>query len=78
MLYLAIYVYLIRSYFAYIKRHENIWVAAAGLTVCFGYLVFSLSDIFLSVKMGIGNFIIINALLLRILHCEESQADQRA
>ena len=70
LFYLSIFVYLFRCYWSFLKSSETIWLAMSGVFVCLGYLIFSLSDIFLSVKMGIGYFIIINALILRVLNTE--------
>ncbi|UTW48026.1 O-antigen ligase [Bacterioplanoides sp. SCSIO 12839] len=70
LFYLSVFVYLFRCYWICFKDPGKTWLALSGLFVCLGYLIFSLSDIFLSVKMGIGYFIIVNALIFRVLNTE--------
>lgn len=67
VLYLSVFFYLIWQYLKLIRAREQLYLGLSGLLVCFSYMLFSMSDIFFSVKIGIGYFIILNLLLLRVI-----------
>jgi O-antigen ligase len=65
------YLYLLRFY--YINRNNKSvrFYALSGLTVVSSYMVYGLSESFFSMKLGIGYFIIINLLLIRLISVNE-------
>lgn len=63
----ALYLFLLRFYYLNLKNKEIRLYALSGLTVVFSYLVYGLSESFFSMKLGIGYFIIINLVLIRLI-----------
>jgi O-antigen ligase len=63
----GLYMFLFRFYYTNSGRKEVRMYALSGLTVVSGYLVYGLSESFFSMKLGIGYFIIINAILMRLI-----------
>lgn len=61
------YLLLFRFYFINSKTDNVRLYALSGLTVVSGYVVFGLTESFFSMKLGIGYFIIINAILIRLI-----------
>lgn len=63
----GLYMFLFRFYYINLRREEVRMYALSGLTVVGGYMVYGLSECFFSMKLGIGYFIIINAILMRLI-----------
>jgi O-antigen ligase len=63
----GLYAFLFRFYYINVAREEVRMYALSGLTVVGGYMVYGLSESFFSMKLGIGYFIIINAILIRLI-----------
>jgi O-antigen ligase len=68
----GLYMFLFRFYYINSGREEVRMYALSGLTVVSGYLVYGLSESFFSMKLGIGYFIILNAILMRLI-CTHTQ-----
>ncbi len=65
----GLFIFLIGFYKNNLRDSRTKLVAYAGLTVCTGTLVYGLTDIFMSLKLTIGYFMIVNALLIRHIIC---------
>jgi O-antigen ligase len=63
----GLYTFLLRFYYINRKREDVRIYALSGITVVAGYMVYGLSESFFSMKLGIGYFIIINAILIRLI-----------
>jgi O-antigen ligase len=72
----GLYAFLIRFYYIHSQRKEVRIYALSGLTVVSSYIVYGLSESFFSMKLGIGYFIIINAMLIRII-CLNSKEQEK-
>jgi O-antigen ligase len=72
----GLYMFLFRFYYINSGRKEVRMYALSGLTVVTSYLVYGLSESFFSMKLGIGYFIIINAILMRLI-CTHPQHRQK-
>lgn len=67
MVFAGLFIFLIGFYKRNLRDPGTRLAAYAGLTVCAGALVYGLTDIFMSLKLTIGYFMIINALLIRFI-----------
>ncbi|MDK2779426.1 MAG: O-antigen ligase family protein [Pseudomonadota bacterium] len=67
MVFAGLFIFLIGFYKRNLKDPGTRLAAYAGLTVCAGALVYGLTDIFMSLKLTIGYFMMINALLIRFI-----------
>ena len=67
MVFAGLFILLIGFYKRNLRDPGTRLAAYAGLTVCAGALVYGLTDIFMSLKLTIGYFMIINALLIRFI-----------
>lgn len=72
----GLYLFLVRFYRRNYKNKEVRFYALSGLTVVAGYMVYGLSESFFSMKLGIGYFIIINLVLIRIISLSNKNSDQ--
>jgi len=61
-----VYIGLLRFYWRKFSYDETRIYGAAGLTVVCGAMVYGLTDIFMSLKITIGYFFILNAILIRL------------
>jgi O-antigen ligase len=61
------YLFLLRFYYINSKRNNVRLYAFSGITLVTSYMVYGLSESFFSMKLGIGYFIIINLLLIRLI-----------
>lgn len=75
LIYAAAFGFLIWRYIRAARNEKTLYIGIAGLLACFAYGVFSISDIFFSVKIGIGYFIILNLLLLRVITVSSESPD---
>lgn len=73
----GLYIFLLRFYYICSKRKQVRIYALSGLTVVGSYMVYGLSESFFSMKLGIGYFIIINAILIRLI-CSNSQNQEKS
>ena len=64
---LGFYFALYRYYYARLSAAENRLLAYAGLTALGGAVVYGITDIYISLKITLGYFLILNALLIRLL-----------
>ena len=65
--YAALMLYLLFAFYRAAIHNGTSQLGVAGLILIVGYGIFSISDIFFSVKMGIGYFIIMAFTLLRLI-----------
>lgn len=72
----AFYLFLLRFYYLNLKNKEIRLYALSGLTVVVSYTVYGLSESFFSMKLGIGYFIIINLVLIRLISLSDKESDQ--
>jgi O-antigen ligase len=63
----GLYLFLLRFYYISSQNKEVRFYALSGLTVVTGYMVYGLSESFFSMKLGIGYFLIINLVLIRLI-----------
>jgi O-antigen ligase len=63
----GLYLFLFRFYYIHCKREETKYYAASGITLISGYIVYGLSESFFSIKLGIGYFVILNLILIRLI-----------
>ena len=61
-----VYIGLLRFYWRKFSYDETRMYGAAGLTLVCGAMVYGLTDIFMSLKITIGYFFILNAILIRL------------
>jgi O-antigen ligase len=61
------YLFLLRFYYINSKRKDVRLYAFSGITLVTSYIVYGLSESFFSMKLGIGYFIIVNLLLIRLI-----------
>jgi O-antigen ligase len=73
----SLYIFLLRFYCIHRKRKEVRIYALSGLTVVASYMVYGLSESFFSMKLGIGYFIILNAILIRII-CSTNKEQEKS
>lgn len=73
----SLYIFLLRFYYIHSKRKEVRIYALSGLTVVASYMVYGLSESFFSMKLGIGYFIILNAILIRII-CSTNKEQEKS
>lgn len=73
--YMAIYIWLLSFYLRASRFASSRYLAISGILVVSGYAVFSLSDIFMSLKLGIGYFVILNSLLIYLISLSSFDAD---
>jgi len=73
----GLYIFLLRFYYVNSKRKEVRIYALSGLTVVSSYMIYGLSESFFSMKLGIGYFIILNAMLIRII-CSDNQTQEKS
>lgn len=72
----GLYAFLLRFYYVNCKRNEIRIYALSGLTVVGSYIVYGFSESFFSMKLGIGYFIILNALLIRLICINRSDQEK--
>lgn len=72
----GLYLFLLRFYYISFKNKEVRFYALSGLTVVVGYMIYGLSESFFSMKLGIGYFIIINLVLIRLISLSKEDNDQ--
>lgn len=62
------YFYLLGFYYKNIRSESTRLYAISGLSVVGGYLIYGLTESFFSMKLGIGYFLIINIILMRLIN----------
>lgn len=72
----ALYVFLLRFYYLNLKNKKMRLYALSGLTVVVSYFIYGLSESFFSMKLGIGYFIIINLVLIRLISIHNSKNEK--
>ncbi|CCK74277.1 O-antigen polymerase family putative protein [Oleispira antarctica RB-8] len=72
----GLYLFLLRFYYISSQSREVRFYALSGLTVVTGYMVYGLSESFFSMKLGIGYFIIINLVLIRLISLTKVGSDK--
>lgn len=70
------YLFLLRFYYINSKQDEVRLYAFSGLTIVTGYMVFGLTESFFSMKLGIGYFIIINLIIMRLINSHNQNAEK--
>lgn len=72
----ALYVLLLRFYYLNTKNMASRPYAWSGLTVVLSYFIYGLSESFFSMKLGIGYFIIINLVLIRLISFQNREDEK--